>query len=157
MLVLRPADPSDATSIARIYAESWNAGFGSLMGVRELTVELVDRWRHDLGAGTVTWIVAELDGHVVGFVGAGASRDPVDADLGEIDTIAVDPATWRLGVGRALMSAALDDLRNRFRTAVLWTVADYDQGQDFYRATGWKPLGRTRADGTQVAFGHVLR
>jgi ribosomal protein S18 acetylase RimI-like enzyme len=156
VLVLRRADPSDAPTITRIYVESWNAGFGHIIGVRELTTDLVDRWRHDLRDGDVTWVVAELDAELVGFVGARASRDTVDPTIGEIDTIAVAPPAWRRGVGRALMTAALHDLGTRFRSAVLWTVANYEQGHDFYRATGWTPLGRTRADGTQIAFGHPL-
>jgi GNAT superfamily N-acetyltransferase len=156
VLVLRRASPSDALAITRIYVDSWNVGFGHLMGVRELTADLVDRWRRDLGRGDLTWIVAELDGEPVGFVGIGASRDPTDPEVGEVNTIAVDPPSWRRGVGRALMGEALTELQQRFRSAILWTVASYDQGHDFYRATGWRLLEKSRAGGTQVAFGHPL-
>lgn len=153
MIGLRSAVDSDATVVARIYLDSWNDGFGHLLGVRSSTPDLVARWRNDLTDKHVDWIIAESEGKIVGFVGVRASRDPVDPDLGEIDTIAVDPPAWRRGVGRALMDEALVRLEREFTAAILWTVAGYERGLRFYQATGWTPLGRTRAGGAEVAFG----
>jgi ribosomal protein S18 acetylase RimI-like enzyme len=146
----------DAPIVARIYIDSWNQGFGHLMGRRELTQERVARWRADLTGRTAGWTLAELDGEVVGFVGVGPSRDPIDPTLGEVDTIAVAPACWRRGVGRALMAHAVERLRLTWPSAILWTPANYDRGHAFYRATGWYPLDRSRAAGTEVAFGREL-
>ena len=42
--------------------------------------------------------------------------------------------------------------RAGYTEAVLWTLADYPQGQDFYRRTGWTASGESRQDGRQVAF-----
>lgn len=140
----------------RVYVESWNLGFGHLLGVREATPRLVDRWRSDLTMGTVRWTVAERDAMVVGFVGVGPSRDPIDPDLGELDTIAVDPSHWRTGVGRRLMLHALGVLEDSWSRAVLWTPANYERGRRFYEATGWTELGWSRLDGTEVAFGRDL-
>ena len=57
------------------------------------------------------------------------------------------------------MNHALESLRVRekYSTAILWTVVDYERGHAFYRATGWKPLGKSRAEGTEVAFGQSWR
>jgi GNAT superfamily N-acetyltransferase len=90
------------------------------------------------------------------MVGVGPSRDPVDPLLGELDTIAVDPAHWRVGIGRCLMVHALGVLRKSWARAILWTPADYGRGHAFYRATGWVPLDRSRRDGKEVAFGQSL-
>ncbi len=46
--VVRDASPDDAEAVARIYIDSWNAGFGHLMGKKEFDSELIERWR---GAG----------------------------------------------------------------------------------------------------------
>jgi GNAT superfamily N-acetyltransferase len=156
VFAIRAAVPDDAAVVARIYVESWNAGFGHLLGMRELTPALVAGWRLDLATATVHWAVVEVDSVAVGFVGVGPSRDPVDTELGELDTIAVDPAHWRCGVGRCLMDHAIDVLRASWSRAILWTPADYERGHAFYRATGWVPLGRTRSDDTEVAFGRTL-
>ncbi|WP_414690517.1 GNAT family N-acetyltransferase [Nocardioides sp.] len=75
------------------------------MPPRVLDPEQVARWERDLDARSLRWWVAEGGGpSVVGFVGTGSSRDPLDRDLGELDTIAVSPPWWRHGVGSRLMS-----------------------------------------------------
>jgi N-acetylglutamate synthase-like GNAT family acetyltransferase len=156
-LHLREATPADAEGVARVYVESWNAGFADLMPPRVLNPEQVARWSRDLDAGLVRWCLAESGGSIVGFVGTGPSRDPIEPDLGELDTIAVAPSAWRCGVGRRLMNSALDDLRGAvFRQGILWTLADYQQGRNFYEATGWRSSGERRDSGRQIAFRCLL-
>ena len=155
---IRVASGADAPSIARIYVDSWNAGFKSLMPTRELTTELVARWERDLVAPLPhRWWVAEVSGSLAGFAGIGPSRDPVDPALGELDTIAVDPAWWRRGIGQALMALAIGCLRSDgYGEAVLWTLARYERGRRFYEAMGWRLDGGARAEGRQVRYRHSL-
>lgn len=157
-VLIRAAAADDAPEVARIYVDSWNLGFGSLMPSRVLDTDRIRRWEADLTAGRTSWWVAEDDGALVGFVGIGPSRDPVDPGLGELDTIAVDPGWWRTGVGTALMGTALDALvAAGFREAIVWTLAGYDRGQRFYESAGWRRDGGARDDGHQVSFRHSLR
>lgn len=149
---LRPAVATDALVVAGVYVDSWNEGFGHLLGARQVTDDEVQRWARDLGDDSVQWIVAEMRSTVVGFVGIGPSRDPIDPALGEIDTIAVDPAWWRRGIGALLMAEAVKLLHERFRAAVVWTLAGYERGCRFYEAMGWQRSEETRRDGTQVAY-----
>ena len=156
---IRPATREDASDVSRIYVESWSAGFGDLMPPPVHDDERIEHWAADLAAGgPVHWWVAEHDGRIAGFVGIGPSRDPVETGLGELDTIAVDPAYWRAGVGRALMATALEGLsRAGYRRAILWTVARYERGRGFYQAHGWRrDETLTRDDGRQIAFRHDL-
>ncbi len=154
---LRDATPDDAEDIARVYVESWNAGFAAHLPPRGLTEGEIARWRRDLSSAPVRWRAATAHDMVVGFAGTGPSRDPVDPTLGELDTIAVVPDHWREGIGRALMVDALDGLRAaRFGSAVLWTLADYPRGDAFYRAAGWRPDGRSRDAGRQASYRHPL-
>ena len=156
MIELRSPSAGDVEQVAAIYIDSWNEGFGHLLGLRDHSQERIDRWRDDLASAETTWTIAEHDGHVAGFVGIGPSRDPIDPALGELETIAVAPRCWRQGVGTALMMRGLELLKARWSSAILWTPANYERGHSFYKATGWQELGKVRASGTEVAFGRHL-
>jgi N-acetylglutamate synthase-like GNAT family acetyltransferase len=129
------------------------------MPVIEADKGRIERWRRDLSDATPTrWWVAERQGSIIGFVGIGPCRDPVEAGLGELDTIAVTPNAWHAGVGKALMSVALEALRSSgFSSAALWTLSRYPRGESFYVSTGWRLTGATRDSGSQVRYDHDLR
>ena len=156
VFAIRPAIPDDAEIVARIYIDSWNAGFGDLMSQpnRTVTPDLLQRWRNDLAQPVPhRWWVAEHQSSIVGFAGIGPSRDPVDPQLGELDSIAVDPPHWRKGVGKALISLALQHLvSDGYREAILWTVEGYERGFAFYESMGWKRDGGVRDNGRQIRF-----
>jgi len=48
MVDLRPASDDDSEVVAAVYIESWNQGFGHLLGIRQHNIERIDRWRADL-------------------------------------------------------------------------------------------------------------
>ena len=151
---IRVAGSDDAETVTQIYVDSWNAGFGPRMPAIEADTSRIERWRNDLGDATATrWWLAEVDDEVVGFVGIGPSRDPVDPELGELDTIAVRPESWHSGIGKQLMSVAMDSLRTAgYETAILWTLSRYPLGEWFYVANGWRRTEDTRNDGEQVRY-----
>lgn len=155
-VTIRSALQDDAETVARIYIDSWNAGFGELLSGanRTVTSKLTERWRHDLVQPILhRWWVAEYTGSIVGFAGIGPSRDPVDVQLGELDTIAVDPPYWRARIGKALMAVAQHFLRvDGYDEAILWTVDGYEQGIAFYEAMGWRRDGGVRDGGRQIRF-----
>ncbi|MHB8383893.1 MAG: GNAT family N-acetyltransferase [Candidatus Binataceae bacterium] len=157
-LKIRVAQGYDAAAVAGIYVDSWNLGFDGLMPKRRVDPELIARWGKDIIAPLPNrWWVAELTGTIVGVAGIGPRRDPVDPELGELDTIAVAPSIWVHGVGRALMSTAVTHLiRDGYREAVLWTLAGYERGRIFYERTGWFLDRGTRDEGRQVCYRHLL-
>jgi len=128
--------------VARIYIDSWDEGFGDLLGRRAAEDRAVARWVDNLTTGPQRWWVSERNGRIVGFVGLGPSRDPVEPGLGELDTIAVAPTEWGKGVGRALMSVALDGLAETFSEGILWTLASYERG----RRLTWRQAGPQMAE-----------
>ena len=159
-ITIRQTTPADVEEIARIYIDSWNAGFGELMSRADRTVtpDLVARWSRDLARPVPhRWWVAERAGSIVGVVGIGPSRDPVDHQLGEVDTIAVDPPHWRTGIGRALNSIAVKHLvSDGYSEAIVWTVEHYEQGISFYGAMGWRQDGGVRDNGRQIRLRQKL-
>ncbi|MGH3981957.1 MAG: GNAT family N-acetyltransferase [Pseudonocardiaceae bacterium] len=82
--------------------------FAGFFPSRHVSPDLVARWANELAAPwPYRWWVAEDYSKIIGLTGIGASRDPLDATLGELDTIAVHPDHRRRGVGRALMNVAV--------------------------------------------------
>ncbi|TCC35450.1 GNAT family N-acetyltransferase [Kribbella speibonae] len=150
MVTIRPADRDDGPAVAKIYVEGWNAGFGELMPVAVLDDARIARWSDELADGN--WWVAEVGGEIAGLVGIGPSRDPIDPELGELDTITVAPPYWRQGIGSALMQKALEELAARYDEAILWTLANYPRAQNFYTKTGWTLTDTTRDNGHQVSY-----
>ena len=153
---IRPAVPADVEDVVRTYIDSWNAGYGELMSQpdRTVTPDLLRRWKDDLAQPVPhRWWVTEHRGSIVGLVGIGPSRDPVDPELGELDSIAVDPPYWHKGIGKALISLALQHLvSDGYREAIVWTVEGYERGIAFYEAMGWKRDGGVRDGGRQIRF-----
>jgi ribosomal protein S18 acetylase RimI-like enzyme len=87
-------------------------------------------------------LVAEQDGAIAGYVFAGV--EGVDymvlrGPAGNVYDLLVDPDYRRLGLGRRLMQAALDELRRRGSTqAVLFTADKNETAQHLFAAVGFR-------------------
>jgi len=131
----------------RIWEESARAGFTELLPPgHPLPPGDPHRFQAVLADPDVSVLVAEERGELVGFTGCGANRDP-DAGprTGEVRAFFVAPCSWRRGIGRALMAAALDDLRRRgYAEATLWSFAANDRANAFYGDQGFARDGRER-------------
>lgn len=67
------------------------------------------------------------------------------ADEGEIANLAVSPTAWGGGVGRALLTSALDVATSRGASAVYLEVRDSnDRARRLYRSSGFEEVGRRR-------------
>src|SRR2546426_1081524 len=90
--------------------------------------ERAERWRerlHEEKAGDPTVLVVEdEDGVVAGFAAIGARRGDPPGPSGELWAINLDPDRWGRGLGRSLLAAAEEALRDAGHTeAILWVVA----------------------------------
>ena len=153
---------SDAEAIARLQVLSWQAAYAGIIPPGHLAAmsaaERATRHRARLsepGPRSVE-LVAERDGAVVGWAGCGPTRDD-DRDAactGEIQAMYADPAAWSSGVGAALMTAALDHLRDAgFTVVTLWVLEDNVRARRFYERWDFRPdSGRQIVDlGAPVA------
>jgi ribosomal protein S18 acetylase RimI-like enzyme len=86
------------------------------------------------------FLVAELDGHLVGMGGIRPSGLPQRA---EVLRVRVHPAARRRGVGRALM-AALEQRAGQLgiRELHLDTATNQPEAMAFYRGLGYREVGR---------------
>ena len=134
-MLIRAATPDDAEATARVHVSSWAAAY-TLAGP-----SLEERL--DLHRRFPPTFLAEADGEVVGFVGVGPSRDS-DAE-GELYTIYVAPEHWRGGIGRELIRAGEERMRELgYRKVVLWVLDGNARAQRFYESEGWTADGESR-------------
>jgi L-amino acid N-acyltransferase YncA len=100
-------------------------------------------------------LMAEEDGELLGFSACGESRDEDAAPgVGEVRSFFVAAGRWGRGVGRALMSAVLDSLRERGCTeATVWSFAANERANRFYEAHGFT---RDGAERTEAAWADLL-
>jgi GNAT superfamily N-acetyltransferase len=142
---VRAGEPADAKQISELAVRSWREGF---RGIVPDEIDPERAWRPDRIEARLSRrvddgaaiLVAEVAGRLAGFVLHGPSRDDdAAATTGEIWALYVDPDRWRAGVGRALVDAALDDLRRRgFRESSVWTLAESPRNLRFYEALGFE-------------------
>lgn len=123
----------------------------------------VERWNALIADPAVTILVVDDGGELAGFSTCGESRDPdAGSDVGELRTLFVAAVRWRRGVGRALMAAALADLRERgYAEATVWSFAANERANAFYEAQGFERDGAERTEDTwadipQIRFRRAL-
>lgn len=143
MVSVRPAELSDIPRIAEIHVLSWQAAYEGILPAEFLANLSIERrqehWSSNFGDRQT--LVVEFEGAVAGFVGVAATEDP---NLGEVQSIYLDPRLYRRGLGRPLLHAGEQRLAEMgFREGVLWVFVDNRAARSFYEAMGWKREPRT--------------
>lgn len=135
---IRPASEADADGFAAVHLQGWVEAYSHLLSPdffagRDPAV-MAERWRATFGAPdpAVEYLVADVDGDIVGIASAGHGRgdDPPRPD--ELYMIYVLAAHYGTGVGQALLDSALDTL-----PAFLWVAEDNPRAHAFYRRNGF--------------------
>ena len=148
--VLRPAHPSDAGAIARIYVAGWQDAYPGLLpdklllGMRR-TEGRAERWARTIRyrARDERVMVAETDdGEVIGFASGGRARPRGFAYDSEVYTLYVDSDHQEGGVGRRLFSALAVDLASALGPSLIVWVLAGNPSRYFYEALGGRHVGR---------------
>ena len=162
-MLLRPAQPPDALAIARVHVRSWQQGYRGL-----LPDDYLDQLRpedraekYDLSNADPLkphTIVATTGNIIHGFATTCPSHEPDLPNHGELTALYVDPNSWSLGVGVALVTAARAHLVSLgLRQAYLFTLVDNLRAQRFYQKDQWAPDGLRRIDVVWNTSVDVLR
>lgn len=144
-LHIEPAHAEDAATVAALHIASWQVAYADIVPTSYLNQMSVQQrtelWRESILRGSPALLLARQDGHAVGFVSYGKSRDPDVPDTwGEIWALYVEPAHWAQGIGRALWLRACEALQHLgFEHVSLWVLADNERGIRFYRRMGLVP------------------
>ena len=93
-----------------------------------------------IAAGDV-WVATAADGEVAGMVSLGPSEQPNTLDL---DKLFVEPHRIRAGVGRVLLTRAIDEARRRGATRLTILSDPYAAG--FYERNGARLIGKAPSD-----------
>ncbi|MGH8238863.1 MAG: GNAT family N-acetyltransferase, partial [Steroidobacteraceae bacterium] len=126
-MLLRPAEPADASDVARVHARAWQVAYRNLLPDDYLdSLNAEDRAQRYTFGGTdprlpMTTVAVDDRGTIRGFATTCAARDADVPGHGELAAIHVDPDWWGRGVGVALLAAARARLLDAgFRRAILW-------------------------------------
>ncbi|MDH2423849.1 ribosomal protein S18-alanine N-acetyltransferase [Sphaerisporangium sp. TRM90804] len=123
------------------------ADLPAVMRIERSTFPL-DAWSEGMMRGelddqprTRHYIVALVEGEIVGYAGLAAAGDQAD-----VQTIAVSAGNQRAGIGSAMLGELLAEAVRRGTAAVFLEVrADNPPAQAMYRRFGFRPIG-VRAD-----------
>jgi GNAT superfamily N-acetyltransferase len=152
---VRPAIPADAGQIAAVFVETWRATYPGMLPDRVL-VRMSDEahaayWSRLIAARRAREFVrvaARPDGLIAGFGSAGPERHGARLQ-GEIYTLYIRPDWQNQGVGRRVLCALLQGLRERgCREAMLWVLAA-NPSRFFYEVMG----GQRRYERTERLWG----
>jgi ribosomal protein S18 acetylase RimI-like enzyme len=140
-MTVRRARPEDAGGIARVWIAAWRIAYRGLVPDTLLDGLSVEErrahWRARLEAGDTTFVVAQ---HGI----AGYCR-VVAPD--EVASVYVLPERRHGGLGSALLTAGLDELRARGADhATLWVFKANHAARAFYARFGFVPDGAEGLD-----------
>lgn len=147
MFEIRKANPNDALGITIVNVYTWKTAYQGLMPdsvIDERIAALPARAEKakETIATSGDCFVATVGGVVIGFCRYGACRNDTYPDDGEIYAIYVFKGFNGTGVGRALLSAAMDELRQRGYRAMVLNCLQGNPSRGFYEHMGGKVVGQ---------------
>lgn len=122
-VTIRAAQSEDLSRVCEIYAHHVLCGTATF----ELVVPSLDEMarRHaDVVARGLPWLVAQSGGVVVGFAYAGAYRQRPAYDFTVEDSIYLDPAWTKRGIGRALLARVIAECEQAGRRQMIAVIGD---------------------------------
>jgi len=147
---IRNADPDrDGAACAAIYAPSVTDGVASFEELAPSPEQMADRIRNVSRA--YPWLVAEIDGAVVGFAYAYLHHERAAYRWSANVTVYVDAGHHRRGVGRALYAELFGLLdRQGLYEAVAGITLPNDASVGLHESLGFVPVGVYR----DIGFKH---
>ena len=141
-LSIRPARPADIPAITRIYAHAVKHGTASFELEPPDEAEMARRQRTLVDSG-YPYIVAEIDGALVGYAYAGPFRPRPAYRFSVEDSIYVDLGSHRKGIGRALLHRLIEECERRGYRQMIAVIGDSAQTPsiELHRAAGFRMIG----------------
>lgn len=152
--LLRAAREDDAAAIAAIYATHVLNGVATFEETPPDADEIGSRLRK-IAAGGFPYLVVELDGGVAGFAYASAWNDRSAYRFTVQDSIYIDDALRRRGLGKLLLGALIELCRTRGASQMMAGIGGASPPSiALHTALGFREIGR--ASGIGYKFGRWL-
>jgi len=155
VVAYRNARASDADEIAALWALA-NRARGAHFSETSLGVV-----RKRIGATAAIGKIAEEEGRVVGVAILSPAREnggrgePIPG-LAHLNTVAVNPERWGMGIGRALVALIVEHARQvGYDELQLYVDENNERARRFYERDGWKPTGEAVPFEGAVLLRHV--
>jgi GNAT superfamily N-acetyltransferase len=143
MASIRLAEVRDAAAISHVHVQSWLTTYQGLVPESFLAslneAERVSLWQ-DWLTRDISVFVAELEGEVVGFAGAGGIREPFAGYDAELYSIYLLKETQGRGIGKALLGAVAKALVLKAHKSMLVWVLEQNPAVRFYEKAGAQRL-----------------
>lgn len=134
LITIRTQKSGDAGYIAYRHGVLYEQEYGLDRVFEQYVVKSLAEFLADRPLGDI-W-VAECDGQIAGFIGIVG----VDAQTAQLRWFLVEPEFRGLGLGRRLITTALDFCRqNGLRHVFLWTFQELSAARHLYRSFGFTP------------------
>jgi phosphinothricin acetyltransferase len=141
-VVIRPATPADLPDIQRIYGHHVMTGLASFEEIAPDLAEMTRRFTTLVEAG-FPYLVAELDGRVVGYSYCGPYRPRPAYRYSVENSVYLAPESAGRGIGRLLLSALIERataLGKRQMVAVIGDSANH-ASIGLHQALGFRRVG----------------
>jgi L-amino acid N-acyltransferase YncA len=139
---LRSATPGDIPAITRIYAHAVRHGTASFEVEPPDEAEMAHRFEA-LVRGGYPYLVAEEDGAILAYAYAGPYRARPAYRFSVENSIYVDEAAQRRGVGRTLLARLIEEAAARGFRQMIAVIGDSAQTPsiELHRALGFRMVG----------------
>ncbi|WP_439517291.1 GNAT family N-acetyltransferase [Hydrogenophaga sp.] len=148
MPLIRPSRDEDLDAITRIYGHHVLHGTGTFETTPPSQADMTAR-RADVLAKGLPWLVAEDDGQVLGFAYGNWFKPRPAYRFSVEDSIYMDPAAHRKGLGRALLAELLAVLERTGTRKVMAVIGDSNNAGSIgvHRALGFEMVGVVQSCG----------
>lgn len=148
MPLIRPSRDEDLDAITRIYGHHVLHGTGTFETTPPTLAEMTARRADVLGKG-LPWLVAEEGGQVLGYAYGNWFKPRPAYRFSVEDSIYMDPAAHRRGLGRALLAELLAVLERTGTRKVMAVIGDSANAGSIgvHQALGFEPVGVVQSCG----------
>lgn len=144
MILVRSATLADAPILGKIHYSSWIETYTGLIDSKLLQSRSANQSAERfIQEGLRNFLVAEVDGEIVGFAAYGSSRDEDSEGTGEIQALYILKKAQKLGVGKRLLEFAIRLMGDKNQIS-LWVLDSNQNAIQFYQHCGFIPDGKMK-------------